>query len=143
LRFGSYLGLTEERIKLGQYLFIKHGGKVVFFGRFFAVLRFLAAFLAGVNRMTWPNFLVANALGGVIWATLVGLSAYALGRGIHRLQGPVGLLGVIVIVAVLSAIFIYFRRHEAELKRQADAAIPGHLVGYRERLKQDVRKSVE
>jgi membrane protein DedA with SNARE-associated domain len=64
LRFGPYLGLTEGRIKLGQYLFMKHGGKVVFFGRFVAVLRVLAAFLAGVNRLAWPRFLVANALGG-------------------------------------------------------------------------------
>ena len=64
LRFGPYLGLTEGRIKLGQYLFMKHGGKVVFFGQFVAVLRVLAAFLAGVNRLAWPRFLVANALGG-------------------------------------------------------------------------------
>jgi membrane protein DedA with SNARE-associated domain len=62
-RVHSVLGLTGGRIKLGQYLFIKHGSKVVFFGQFFAVLRFLAAFLAGVNRMAWLNFLVANALG--------------------------------------------------------------------------------
>src|SRR5262249_15371812 len=54
LRYGRYVRLTETRIKLGQYLFLRHGGKMVFFGRFIAVLRMLAAFLAGVNRMEWP-----------------------------------------------------------------------------------------
>ena len=49
------------RIKLGQYLFMKYGAKVVFFGRFVAILRCLAAFLAGVNQLQWPRFLVANA----------------------------------------------------------------------------------
>jgi membrane protein DedA with SNARE-associated domain len=70
LRYGRYLGVSETRIKLGQYLFLRHGGKVVFFGRFIAVLRVLAAFLAGVNRMEWKSFLIANATGGVVWSTV-------------------------------------------------------------------------
>src|SRR5258706_11789219 len=46
LRYGPRLGLDERRLRLGQYLFRKHGAKVVFFGRFVAVLRAWAAFLA-------------------------------------------------------------------------------------------------
>ena len=42
-RYGRYIHLEERRLKLGQYLFLKHGGKVVFFGRFVAVLRAWAA----------------------------------------------------------------------------------------------------
>jgi len=38
-----------------QYLFQKHGGKVVFLGRFVALCAFFAAFLAGVNRMRWAR----------------------------------------------------------------------------------------
>ena len=38
MRYGSYIGLTESRIKLGQYLFQRHGGKIVFFGRFITLL---------------------------------------------------------------------------------------------------------
>ena len=72
---------------MGIYLFRKHGGKVVFFGRFVAVLRAWAAFLAGVNRMPWGRFLVFNALGGSVWATLYGLGGYFLGEQIHRLTG--------------------------------------------------------
>jgi len=50
-RYGHVIRLDERKLKLGQYLFQKHGGKVVFFGRFVAVLRAWAAFLAGTNRM--------------------------------------------------------------------------------------------
>lgn len=64
VRYGQYIHMTPARIKLGQYLFLRHGGKVVFVGRFVAILRALAAFLAGANRMTWPRFLVFNAAGG-------------------------------------------------------------------------------
>ena len=80
LRYGPYVGLTEARIKLGQYLFNRHGGKIVFFGRFVAVLRVLAALLAGVNQMSWSRFLLFNATGGVVWASLFGLAAYYLGQ---------------------------------------------------------------
>lgn len=133
LKYGSYLGLTEGRIKLGQYLFMKYGAAVVFFGRFFAVLRFLAAFLAGVNQLAWPRFLVANALGGLVWASIVGLSAYTFGRGIHAIQGPAALIGIAIAVTILFAIFIYLRRHEAELQAQAEASHPGPLPGFERR----------
>ena len=69
-RYGRYIGFDERKLKVGIYLFRKHGGKVVFFGRFVAVLRAWAAFLAGVNRMPWSRFLLFNALGGIVWATL-------------------------------------------------------------------------
>src|SRR5438105_11757759 len=35
LRYSRVLRMTPRRIKLGQYLFQRHGGKVVFLGRFF------------------------------------------------------------------------------------------------------------
>lgn len=127
LKFGSRVGLTEGRIKLGQYLFLKYGGAVVFFGRFFAVLRFLAAFLAGVNQLAWPRFLIANALGGLVWASVVGISAYTLGRGIHKVQGPIGAVGIAIAVGIVIAVSMYLRRHEAELQAQAEAALPGPL----------------
>src|ERR1700722_2383719 len=44
-RYGRYVGLVERRLKVGQYLFLRHGGKIVFFGRFVALLRILAALL--------------------------------------------------------------------------------------------------
>jgi membrane protein DedA with SNARE-associated domain len=133
LKFGSYVGLTEGRIKLGQYLFQKYGGTVVFFGRFFALLRFLAAFLAGVNQLAWPRFLVANALGGLVWASIVGISAYTFGRSIHNVQGPIGVIGVIIAAAAGCAIFVYLRRHEAELQARAEASLPGPLPGLERR----------
>src|ERR671926_345029 len=64
IRYGPYLRLTPGKIKLGEYLFRRHGGKVVFFGRFVAVLRALAGVLAGLNCMDWRRFLLFNALGG-------------------------------------------------------------------------------
>jgi membrane protein DedA with SNARE-associated domain len=72
-RWGHLIGLDERKLKLGQYLFMQHGGKIVFFGRFIALLRAFAAILAGVNRLSPFRFFMWNAAGGIVWASVFGL----------------------------------------------------------------------
>jgi membrane protein DedA with SNARE-associated domain len=127
-RYGRYLHLDERKLKLGQYLFRQHGGTVVFFGRFVAVLRAWAAFLAGTNRMPWSRFLVYNASGGILWATLYGLGGYALGNNVHRLQGPVGLATISIGVLLILAVLVFLRRNEERLEGEAERALPGPLA---------------
>ena len=127
LRFGPYIGASEKRIKLGHYLFMRHGTKVVFFGRFVAVLRILAAFLAGVNGMEWRRFLIANAAGGIVWSAAYGLAAYMFGTAVLHVRGPVGLSFLSLGVAVILAALWYVRRHEAALEVEAERALPGPL----------------
>jgi membrane protein DedA with SNARE-associated domain len=68
LRYGSYVGLTETRIKIAQYLFRRQGMAVVLIARFVAVLRSVVGFIAGANRMPFASFMIANSAGSVIWA---------------------------------------------------------------------------
>jgi len=114
-RYGSYVLLPPERLEVGRRLFAKHGGKVVLFGRFVAILRTLAALLAGANGMSWPRFLLANAVGGIAWACLYGFGAYALGHAITRVQGPLGIAAVVIAIVVIAATVIYTRRKERRL----------------------------
>ena len=100
-RFGRYLRLDERRLKLGQYLFMKHGGKIVFFGRFVAVLRAFAAFLAGVNRFNWEEFFLFNAAGGIVWASIFGAGGYFLGRAFESYARPVGVAALIAAVIAI------------------------------------------
>ncbi len=130
-RYGRYIRLDERKLKLGQYLFLKHGGKVVFFGRFVAVLRAWAAFLAGTNRMRWPGFLLFNALGGIVWATLFGLGGYFLGDSIHRLTRPVAITTIVLATLVIIAFLVSVRRNEQRLEAEAERALPGPLDAYR------------
>ena len=128
IRVGPSLGITPAKVKLGQYLFMKHGGKVVFFGRFVAVLRVLAAFLAGANKMPWPRFFVFNVAGGIVWATLYACAAYALGTRVHALAGPAGFASLLLAAAFLVWLFVFMRRNEARLEQEAERAIPGPLT---------------
>jgi len=127
LRYGRYVGLNEKRIKLGQYLFQLHGGKVVFIARFVAVLRTIAALLAGINQMVWRRFVVFNAAGGILWASLYGSAAFALGREIEHFAKPVGIaLGFAAATAIIGGL-MFLRRHEARLEAEAERALPGPL----------------
>jgi len=123
----SRLHLTPRRLKLGQYLFLRHGGKVVFFGRFVAVLRALAALLAGINRMDWKRFLVFNATGGILWASVYGFGAFLFGRRLTNTLSSVGFLlaGAAIVLVVVG--LIVARRHERRWADKAERALPGPL----------------
>ncbi len=131
VRYGRRLRIGERQLKLGQYLFLRHGGKVVFWGRLVAVLRVLAALLAGANRMPWRYFLISNAAGGVVWATLYGTSAYLLGKQAHRFAGPVGWVTMAVGAATVVGLARYVRRHQKALEEEALRALPGPVDRHR------------
>jgi membrane protein DedA with SNARE-associated domain len=105
--------LEEHRaraLERGEEIFRRHGGKTVFFGRWFAGLRIASAWLAGVNRMPWGRFVVYNALGGIAWAASVGLLSYYLGHTGGNLLKGVGLYGLGAAVVVLGAFVLWRRR---------------------------------
>ena len=127
MQYGPLARMHARRIKLGQFLFAQHGGKVVFFGRFVAVLRALAALLAGINCMGWRRFVFFNASGGILWAAGYGMAAYVVGERLERIRGLVAIVGVVVAATLCAGGFWWMRRHEAELQAEAERAFPGPL----------------
>ena len=101
LHYGKYVQMTTGRIKLGQYLFMRHGGKIVFAAQFVPVLRTFAGIFAGANVMPWRSFLITNATGSMLWALIYGYAAYELGRQFEQMQGP-----VVIILAIITAVSV-------------------------------------
>ena len=119
-KWGHLIGLDARKRLLGRYLFARYGGLIVFFGRFVALLRALAALLAGANGLAPWRFFAFNAAGGIVWATMFGLGGYLLGAGIHRIAGPVGWA---LLIAALIAGFVlwrYYKKHEENLLAKAE-----------------------
>ena len=103
LRYRLSREYAERYLPRGERFFAKHGGKTVFIGRFVAVLRVTAAWVAGLSHMHWWRFLFWNAAGGIVWATLVGLISYFLGSAAAKAIGTYGLFaagGAIVLTVV-------------------------------------------
>ena len=128
IRHGGRIGLNEDKLKLGQYLFLRFGGPIVFFGRFVAVLRAFAAVLAGANNFAPWRFFLFNAAGGIVWATVFGLGGYFLGADFHKIAGPLGMALLVVALGLIFAFSFYYRNNEAKLIETAKAALPGPLV---------------
>jgi membrane protein DedA with SNARE-associated domain len=94
----------------------RHGGKTVFFGRFIAILRFTAAWVAGLGRMPWWRFLFWNATGGIVWAAAVALVAYYGGKAAADAIERYGLVaaGGVAAVAVLVVLAVHFGKKRLE-----------------------------
>jgi membrane protein DedA with SNARE-associated domain len=128
LRHGHKIRLHEGRLKIGIWLFRRHGGKVVFWGRFVSILRTWAAFLAGTNHMDWPRFLVFNAAGGAVWATLYGVAYYEFGGSLRKLSTTIDVVLGVAGSVILVAFVIWTRRKEAELQERAERELEGSVA---------------
>lgn len=133
-RFGRYLFLRPQHLDRAEKFFDRHGDKTVFFGRFIAVLRAWAAFLAGVNHMNWRNFVIYNAAGGILWAIVYGTIGYVAGRIFHdnftqveHIARTISWVGAGVIVATVIAIFLVmrWRRKQSAARSRDDKRQPG------------------
>lgn len=126
-RYGRYIRVKEAELKVGRYIFDRYGGWVVFFGRFVAILRTYAAFLAGTNRMARPKFVAFNVAGGVIWAGAWSFLAYYAGNGLKHASARVDLIVGIAAAIVVVGVILLIRRQSKRLEAVAEAAYPGPL----------------
>src|SRR3954470_13475054 len=128
IRHGQKLRINQSHLKVARYVFDRHGGKVVFFGRFIAILRTYAAFLAGVGQMEWKRFLAWSAAGGIVWATIFGLLGYFGQKAFEKLSTPINVgLGIVGLSAIV-VFTIALRRRTERLADVAERAYPGPLT---------------
>jgi membrane protein DedA with SNARE-associated domain len=110
-RPGRFQRQRTEVLRIGEPFFERHGPKAVFFGRFILGLRVWASWLAGATRMHWRSFVLWNALGGICWATAVGLIAYFIGHSAENALEAFGLYGLVAAAVALISAFLLHRRH--------------------------------
>ena len=108
-------------VALAERVFTRHGVWAVFFGRFIALLRIFAGPLAGSLRMPYPRFLVANATGGIVWATGITYLIWFLGVAAEKWMSRLSWLGLVAAVLVGLGITLLVRRKTTTLAREAEA----------------------
>lgn len=133
-RFGKYARIDERKMQAGSYLFERHGGKAVFLGRFVAILRMWAAFLAGTYRMPWRRFLACNAAGGIAWATLYGIGGYGFGQQLLTHGATIGIVSFVMGTGMMVVLTLGLKKAEERLARASASdhaivtALPGTTV---------------
>ena len=119
---GPLLHHRRRVIAIGEPFFDRHGPKAVFLGRWVTGLRITAAWMAGVTRMSWPTFVFWNALGGIAWATSIGLLAYFVGHTAETIVHVAGFggAGVVVVGGFVLWLVLRVRRRRAEALVEAE-----------------------
>jgi membrane protein DedA with SNARE-associated domain len=127
-RYGKYIHLDNNVLKVGRYMFMVHGGKIVFFGRFISFLRSWAAFFAGLDKMPWKRFLIYNATGGLLWACFYGTLGYLFGHEFRTLSRPFRVVFFVTGFLILISSTIYIQYNLKEIEKKAKKAFPGPLT---------------
>jgi membrane protein DedA with SNARE-associated domain len=97
-RFPKHFG--PGHVALAKRLFARWGVWAVFVGRFIALLRILAGPLAGALKMRYPQFLAANASGGLLWAGGTTAVVYYAGLAAERWLSRFSWIALVVAVLV-------------------------------------------
>lgn len=85
----------------------QRGPIYVFIGRFTAFLRAVMPGLAGMSRMNYRRFFIANALGGVIWGITYTLLGYFAGTALTRIEHDASWIGLSVLIAMMLFFVIF------------------------------------
>ncbi|MDX6307213.1 MAG: hypothetical protein QOI06_259 [Nocardioidaceae bacterium] len=112
-RFPKHFG--PGHVALAKRLFARWGVWAVFVGRFIALLRILAGPLAGALKMRYPQFLAANASGGLLWAGGTTAVVYYAGLGAERWLSRFSWIALVVAVLVGVGMTLLLRERTSRL----------------------------
>lgn len=105
--------IGEHRLFKGEEFVRRHGGKSVFFVRFFYGLRFAGAMTAGYLGMGVVRFFLFNLIGSFTWAIVLGWIGYIFGESIEAAtKGIRREIGLTLVLAGLVLIYLLNRRRK-------------------------------
>lgn len=127
-RYGPWIGVRASHLAKAERYFQQHGGKSVFWGHFMHLLRALMPFIAGASGMRYQRFVIYNALGCILWASVFTSLGYFLGESwsvLEKWLGRAGAVfgGLLLLVIAVGWLWDWVSRHEVELRRQWQALI--------------------
>jgi membrane protein DedA with SNARE-associated domain len=118
----AHVGGVERSLAWGEDYFERRGGVTVFLARWLPGLRIFGAWIAGMVHMKWWKFALWNAAGGICWATTIVLLGHFFGKSIHVVERVLGVGGAIVLVLVVVAALVLWRRHEQRKRHEQERA---------------------
>ncbi|MBT2400612.1 DedA family protein [Streptomyces sp. ISL-100] len=118
-KFPKHFG--EANIAMAERSFEKWGMWAVFFGRFVALLRIFAGPLAGVLRMPYWKFLIANVFGGILWAGGTTAVIYSVGVVAEAWLKRFSWLGLVVAVLFGLTSMLVLKNRAKKAAAQAEA----------------------
>lgn len=115
LKYGRYVGISEEKFAKVERFFHKHGEISTFIGRLLPVVRHLISLPAGLAGMNHFKFSLYTLLGAGIWVTVLTWIGYFIGRNQELIMkySHQALVVVLLLSAVLIVIYVKMQPKKA------------------------------
>jgi membrane protein DedA with SNARE-associated domain len=126
-KFPKHFG--DGQIAMAERSFEKWGMWAVFFGRFVALLRIFAGPLAGVLRMPYWKFLIANVLGGIVWAGGTTAVIYSVGVVAEPWLKRFSWLGLLLAVLIGVTSMLVLRNRAKKATAPSPRTVPATATG--------------
>ena len=107
-RLSGRLWFRETHIRKAENFFARRGFIAVFAGRWISYLRLFTALMAGVSRMPYHKFLLANVLSGILWAGAMSWLGFKFGKHLAGIEQAIEEVGFGILAIALIAIALYF-----------------------------------
>ncbi|WP_042461977.1 DedA family protein [Neobacillus dielmonensis] len=113
-KYGKYVGITEERWAKVKNKYMKNVHKTIVFGFYMPGIRQISPYFAGINRISFMDFLVSSFLGTVLWTLPFILAGYYAGSAFHINPKYVPYLGLVLLLIFLLVVFVnFFKKRKA------------------------------
>ncbi len=106
-KYGRYLLITRQKLKLADEWFVRYGDKAIFFSRMMPVIRTFISLPAGIARMDLMKFVIYTFAGALPWCLLLGWLGVILGPQWHILRRYFHILDIIVIGGIIGLIIYW------------------------------------
>lgn len=113
--------LNKKHLIAAHEFYEKYGGKTIILARFVPIIRTFAPFVAGIGKMSYPQFALYNVTGAILWVVLLMVAGRLFG-GLPWVRAHFeSVIVAIIIISVLPAVIEFFRAR-AKNRREGLAA---------------------
>ncbi len=119
VRFGRFVGITEEKLNVADQKFARYRDTIVLFGKFIAGIRVLIPYLAGINKMPFLLFSLYNTVSAVVWAAffiVIGRYIEVAWSHYHKVVHQF-LLPAIILVLVVFGLLLAKKLHGRQRRK--------------------------
>ena len=110
----------KENLEKAEKFYEKYGVKTIILARFVPIVRTFAPIVAGVGKMNYKTFFSFNIIGGALWALIIPIAGYYLGKLIPDVDKYLlPIVALIVIISALPTIVEIIREKMKKKKAQA------------------------
>jgi membrane-associated protein len=116
--------LNRKHLMAAHEFYEKYGGKTIILARFVPIIRTFAPFVAGIGKMSYPQFALYNITGAILWVGLLMTAGRVFG-GIPWVRNHFETVIIaIIVISVLPAVIEFLKARAKSKQESSSTAAP-------------------